>query len=245
MSTPNQLSFLPEDYLATKAQARTNAICAFLFLVVILALAGVFTMTEQPLRTAKKLNSEIGKQYSEAARPIEQFRQMQEKQRQVTTQAELTSALLEKVPRSYLLAEITNDLTQGTSLLEVSLETRPHVGPSNPNAGKTQYELKKMQMEAARGGATAGTSVDLKSYDVNIKVVGMADNDVLVAQFMGKLKKSKLLRDVNLVVSEEFERSKEKVRKFQVEMLVNPDADIERMDKNNPKTASLGASEMR
>ena len=35
MSAPNQVSFLPDDYLARKAQQRTNIICAMLFLIVI------------------------------------------------------------------------------------------------------------------------------------------------------------------------------------------------------------------
>ena len=34
-SAPNQLSFLPDDYLELKAQRRTNAICAGLFAVVV------------------------------------------------------------------------------------------------------------------------------------------------------------------------------------------------------------------
>ena len=37
MSAPNQLSFLPDDYLARKAQRRANLICATLFIVAAVA----------------------------------------------------------------------------------------------------------------------------------------------------------------------------------------------------------------
>ena len=53
---------------------------------------------------------------AQAARPIEQFQKLQEKQRTMAMQAELTSSLIEKVPRSFLLAELTNSLPTGVSL---------------------------------------------------------------------------------------------------------------------------------
>ena len=45
--SPNELSFLPDDYLERKAQRRTNAICAVLFLVVMCAIGSAFTYTER------------------------------------------------------------------------------------------------------------------------------------------------------------------------------------------------------
>ena len=47
MAAPNELSFLPDDYLERKARRRTNAICAVLFCVVISAIGGAFTVTER------------------------------------------------------------------------------------------------------------------------------------------------------------------------------------------------------
>ena len=56
----------------------------------------------------------------------------------------------------------------------------------------------------------------------------MAENDVQVATFMNSLTRSKLLRDVNLVVSDEFQATAkdEKLRKFQIEMMLSPDAEV-------------------
>ena len=53
-----------------------------------------------------------------------QVQQMQEKQRTMAHQAELTASLLEKVPRSFILAEITNGMPGGVSLLDFQLEAR-------------------------------------------------------------------------------------------------------------------------
>ena len=234
MSSPNQLSFLPEDYLETKRQRRTNVICAALFLVVMAGVGASFTWVEKSLRAAEKDNTETGKRFAEAASRIEQEKQMEEKQAKMNAQAELTASLLEKVPRSVLLAELTNAKPQGLSFLDLSLESKIRAaGPSAPSGGagaKSQFEIKRAAMEAATGGGggskTAIPAPQAKLYDVTIKVTGIADNDSQVAKFMSTLNHSKLLKDVNLVISDEFVVSEVKMRKFQVEMSVDPNAEI-------------------
>jgi Tfp pilus assembly protein PilN len=117
MSAPSQLSFLPDDYLKRKAQRRANAICAVLFMAIMVAIGGTFTFSERSLRTIEAQDASVEAQYADAANKLEQVQQMQAKQRQMAQQAELASALLEKVPRSRVLAELTNTLPAGVSLL--------------------------------------------------------------------------------------------------------------------------------
>jgi Tfp pilus assembly protein PilN len=225
-SAPNQLSFLPDDYLELKAQRRTNAICAILFAAVVGVVGVTFQYTERSMVAVERDLADITRRYAEAARPIEQFRKMQEQQRKMETQAALSASLLEKVPRSYLLAEITNSLPPTVSLIDFSLEARVRSGAPAPGSYRTIFEQKKAEIEAAKFAA-AGAGQP-KAYDVFLKLTGVAENDVQVATFMNSLTRSKLLRDVNLVVSEEFQASAkdEKLRKFQVEMMLSPDAEI-------------------
>jgi Tfp pilus assembly protein PilN len=232
MSSPNQLSFLPEDYLETKRQRRTNVICAGLFLIVMAGVGASFTWVERALRTAEKDNTETGKKFAEAASRIEQEKQMEEKQAKMNAQAELTASLLEKVPRSVLLAELTNAKPPGLSFLDLALESKLRAAGSSAasgGGGKSQFELKRAAMEAANGGGGAKSAIpapQAKLYDVTIKITGVADNDSQVAQFMSTLNRSKLLRDVNLVISDEFLVNELKMRKFQVEMSVDPNAEV-------------------
>jgi hypothetical protein len=230
MSSPNQLSFLPDDYLELKRQQRTNAVCAALFAALVVGIGGAFHFTEKQMRVIEAQYADVGRRYAEAARPIEQFRKMQEQQRKMETQAALSASLLEKVPRSYLLAEITNSLPPNVSLIDFNLTSAAKNAPPNPAQYKTVYEQKKAEIEAAKiAAATAGQT---KIFEVTMKVTGMAENDVQVAQFMNQLAKSKLLRDVNMVVSDEFQPSPkdEKLRKFVIEMTLNPDAEVKRQE---------------
>src|SRR5437773_11913287 len=80
MAAPNELSFLPDDYLERKQRRRTNAICAVLFGVVISSIGGAFTVTERSMREIEKQYADTEKTYTDAAKRIDQVEQMQEKQ---------------------------------------------------------------------------------------------------------------------------------------------------------------------
>src|SRR4051812_37829360 len=201
MPAPNELSFLPDDYLERKLRQRTNVICGVLFFVVICVIGSAFTISERSMKEIDKQYADVQQQYTEAAKKIDQVTKMQEKQRTMAHQAELTAALLEKVPRSYLLAALTNGMPAGVSLLEFTLDSRIATGPA-PKP-KTAFEQRKAEIDSEKviGGLQAN---EPRRYDVTMKVTGVAHNDVQVAQFIAMLNRSPLLSDVNLLITDEF-----------------------------------------
>ncbi len=233
MASPNQLSFLPDDYMEKKLRRRTNAILGTLFFVVVCAIGGTLFLKEQATRQMERQKSDLDSQLTEAARPIEQFKQMQEKQQTLAKQAEITSSLLERVPRTYLLAEITNGIPGGVSLLDFNLDSKLRAGAAS-SAPKTAFDAKRAEAEAGNRVSQA------RVYDVTMRITGIAATDVQVSQFITKLNRSSLFRDVNLLVSEEFKQKAETVRKFSVEMTLNPDAAVSINDiKKDTGTAAL------
>jgi len=222
MKSPNDLSFLPDDYLERKQQRRTNTIFAVLFLTEMVAIGGAFSYTERSMVNVETMHTRLDADYADAAKRIAQVQQMQDKQRQMSQQAELSAALLEKIPRSFLLAELTNALPSGVSLTDFVMESKLRAAPA-PTGPQTAFE--KRQAAEARKVVVPQAKV----YDVVMKVTGLADNDVQVAQFITKLNRSKMLRDVNLVytdTSKGDEQTKD-MRKFQMEMAIDPGADVQ------------------
>jgi hypothetical protein len=245
MGSPNQLSFLPDDYLERKAARRTNAICAVLFLLVIGGVGSAFTISENATKAIDKQYNKIEEQYVSEAKRIEQVRQMHEKQQRMARQAELTASLLEKVRRSDILAEVTNCMAPGVSLLEFNLESRPHVKAGSAAAPTlTAYEMKKLARETANKPREEGPS-EAKVFDVFMKVTGTAYNDGQVAQYIARLTKSKLLKDVNLSVTDEFVLGDDKLRKFQIEMMLDPDADLTNVTKSEGQNANVRVEEVK
>lgn len=234
MNTPNQLSFLPDDYLEKKAQRRSNLICAGLFVVVMSAIGAAFTFSERSIRRVEQQHVEIEKEYADAARRIQQVQKMQEKQRHMAQQAELTASLLEKIPRTFLLAELTNALPAGVSLLDFNLESKRKAAPTAGADAKTAFEQRK----AKKSDEKKPEVVQPRVYDVLMKLTGMAETDVQVAQYISRLNRSPMLKDVNLVISDQFNREGRNLRKFQIELSLMPDVDVSQV-KLLTKTAAV------
>ena len=158
-------------------------------------------------------------------------------------QAELAASLLEKVPRSFVLAEITNAMPPGVSLMDFVLESKKrNLVPLVSSVGATAFENRK-QSDAQKKAAAAAAALnqqlaEMKIYDVGMKMTGIAPTDVQVAQFIRKLNNSKLLKDVNLVITDEYTQDGEPMRKFVVECMLDPTAEINATDKENNKTAA-------
>ena len=249
MSGPNQLSFLPDDYLERKARRRANVLCALGAMLVLGCAGTVFWYTEKLTAAVEKRFAEVDAKYAEAAKRIEKVNQMRAQQQQVVRRAELAASLVEKVPRSNVLAEFTNSLPQGLSLLSLNMESREKT--TSAAGPMTAFEAKRAALEGRTG---AQAPVTAKVYDVSIRLEGVASTDVQVAQFIAKLNRSPLFKDVNLVVSEEFKPGQqgyqaaadarnrgpeETLRKFQIEMMLNPAAEVMNPVNPNTRTASV------
>jgi Tfp pilus assembly protein PilN len=221
---PNELSFLPDDYLENKAQRRTNVICAVLFLITMVSIGLAFTTSERSLREVEAKHAAVEQSFADAARRIEQVQQMQEKQRTMAHQAELTASLLEKIPRSLILAKITNALPTGVSLTDFILESRKRNAPP-PVAPRSAFEQKKTN-------SIVGQVAEAKVYDVTLKITGLAPTDVQVAELLRKLRTVALFKDVTLIISDWEKQGSDKkaqdqqYRRFQIELTLDPNADV-------------------
>lgn len=225
MSSPNELSFLPEDYLERKARRRANILCGALSVVVMGTIGTAFALSERSMRGLDSELADVESKYAQAAGQIEAVKKMHAKQRQIVQHAELAAALVERVPRSNVLAEFTNSLPAGVSLLDLALEAKLKVSAAAQPA--TAFDRKA---GAAAAAAKKSAAPEAPKYDVHIKLTGVAETDVQVSQFITKLNRSKLLKDVNLVITDTFNKDKDSdstLRRFQLEMMINPSAEVD------------------
>ena len=92
-----------------------------------------------------------------------------------------------------------------------------------PDAPATAFDAR---VTAATGAAAAKKAPEAPRYDVYVKLAGVAETDVQVAQFISKLNASTLLRDVNLIETNTFGKDKETRRRFMLELMINPLAEV-------------------
>jgi hypothetical protein len=191
-----------------------------------------FTYTERDSNRIDRQHEIKFKEYTEEAKRIQQADQMKEKQKKMAHQAELASSLLEKVPRSFLLAELTNSLPPGVSLVDFALDSRRRQAAPTAPTVVTAFEQKKA------AGTVKDTQVEVKLYDVGMRVTGVAVTDVQVAQLITRLNTSPLMKDVNLVISDQFEQDGDQLRKFVIELTLDPTAEIRPNEMDARKTTA-------
>jgi Tfp pilus assembly protein PilN len=186
------------------------------------------------MRDINSRAADVDRDYATAAARIEQVQTLHARQRQIVQHAELAAALVERIPRSNILAEFTNCMPPGASLLELVMDSRPRSAPAPMG---TAFEQKKAALEARQKGAVTAEAPKL---DVYLNVTGVAETDVQVSDFITKLNESRFLRDVNLVVSEVYQQDKAAaLRRFQIEMMLNPDAEVREAAGADGKTAAV------
>lgn len=211
------INLLPDDYLASRARRRATMLCAVLFVLVIAGVLVAAIVSERGYRRTRQVSDRVNESYAEAQKLIGQLQELEVTKQRLVKKATRTAGLLERVPRSYLLAVITQALPEGTSLSRFELEGKRHVvvtaGP------KSRYEAIGATRQKSGSKATS-------SLDVEITVTGLAATDVEVARFIAAMARCRLMDMVDLVYSQEKTVNDSVVREFQVVLRLKPDADV-------------------
>jgi Tfp pilus assembly protein PilN len=224
-------SFLPEDYLEQRVQRRTNFICLVLFVLVMAGVVGAFLISDRQRTELREQRKAVDSQFEEAAKRLEQLDRMQAQKQQMIRKAKVTGMLLERVPRTLVLAEIINNMPTTVTLTEISAITKQVASGAKPvtvmQRVKGQKAAEKADKEA---GKTGPPEPEVKPVEVEMLLVGMAPTDVEVAQYMSALGQSAMFRNVELKYSEQLEVDKQMMRKFRVEFRIPTDLDAQQIE---------------
>lgn len=217
MSLPNDLSFLPDDYVARRAKARANRLCGSLLMVTIVSVAGAFTYAQNSLASLKQEHVRVNEQFRLESERLQRLETLQKQQTELARRAKLAEALIEKTPRTDVLSSVKSELPAGTSLVEVIMNSKVRAVVKTPEQILAEKQARK---SAKKGAAVVPEEPAPKVYDVTMKIVGMAHTDMQVADYINSLGRSPHFEDVNLLVSREFLYQDQSVRRFEVEMRV-------------------------
>lgn len=226
--TNDMMNFLPEDYIEKRIERRTNMICVSMFVVVLLGLIGAFVVSDRHRQSVRQQQTLVNDEYTEAAKKLEQLTSLEGSKQQMLDKARLTGALLEPVPRTFLFAELINRMPSTLSLFDCVMETKKVPVKRAPPASKTALGNKAGAKPAAAAPAKPGAPKEPPPPETTVRIAltGVAPTDEQVAQYIARLQDSPLLKDVNLMFSEEMVIDTQLMRKFMVEMYLNPASDM-------------------
>jgi len=220
MSTIN---LLPEDYIEGRRRRRMNLLCLALFAVVVTGVLGATIVSRQSAGYTEEIDMRVQSEYEDAARLIQQMQQLQDEKERLHQKALATTPLIERVPRSTLLAVVAGSLPPHASLVRFDLETKKQQSESSGQSNTAANNKKTSKFAKVSSGRSA------KSLPVvvTLKITGLASTDVDVARFIANMARNPLLKSVDLVYSQQkaLEKDKPLVREFQVKAELEQAAD--------------------
>ena len=231
-SSSNQ-TFLPADYVRGRGERRARIAALLLFGVVLAGTGGVFVYFNQTQRALRLESSMINEEYRAEAVKIEQLKQLEAQRAQMLESAELVTALIDRVPRSVLLAELIRDMPATVVLTQLKLDgerVRAAMGPSA--AGRSGQATTRSLTSKAAGSAAAESKeqkIEPPRFRHSVTVSGLALENNDVADYLALLKKSPLLKEVELQYIQETTVDDRELRKFQISMQIPETADARRV----------------
>ena len=231
-------SFLPEDYIEKKAENRSLAIAVFLFVVVTLGVVAAFFVTNRQWSTVKRRQQEINQEYATETKKIEQLKVLEAQKQEMLEKAEVTTALIEKVPRSILLAEMINRMPQNLTLTELNLKSKRIAEPKAAKGKTLPKPAQPRSLASARPGSKPATETDkpevpkpmAPKFEFKLEILGLAGADEEVADYHRALSDCPLLDKVEILYSGDVKIEDVLMRKFRIEASLRTNADARHIE---------------
>ena len=225
------INFVPDDYVQANESRRTNLVYLVLLAVVMTALGGSFVAIKIRQRACSTSEELVSTRMAEVQEVIKQFERLQDKRREMMKTALTTAELLEPIPRSVLLASLTNNLPPGVSLLELDLIQKQSkregkaATTSKYQAAQAQKQTSQTQALAPAGQMQQSENPE-KLLETHISIGGIAPSDLEVADYIERLTNSSLLDNVALVESVECKVEDNTFRQFKLTAMLRKDVHL-------------------
>ncbi len=221
-------SFLPEDYVAKKAERRTNVLAVVLFVIVSFGVIGAFFVTNREWNDVRNYQSTVNVRYAQAAQDIERLKQIEKDRAARIQKAEITTALIEKVPRSILLAELINRAPSRMMLFRLEVESEQVSGGRKASRTKTTSSgtlSASKKSSTSKNAAPPAPEVVAPKFSTSIGILAVCPENEDVAVYLRRLQECELLQNVQLVFVEQRTVKEREMVKFKIEADLRPNAD--------------------
>jgi len=220
-----KIDFVPDDYIQQRLSNRANFMYLILFALFMGAIGITFSIIKVRQRAVKLALANVNAKITNANTQIAQLEELQAKGKAMMNTVVTAARLLEPVPKSIILACLTNNLPVGVSFLELKLKTEE----AEPSAGKSSTTSQYQHAaSAAAGEGNAGFREEVVNTRMEIK--GIAPSDIEVANYIARLENTILLTDVALVESKERKINETKFREFKLTAMLKRDIQLTKDD---------------
>ena len=215
----SNINFVPDDYIQSNESRRANLMCLVMFLVVMAALGGSCFAIQIRQRACRTQEALVNSKMAQMEESIKKFEELQTKRKEMMRTALTTAELLEPVPRSVLLASLTNSLPPGVSLIRLDMIQKEP--PKSPTA---------QPVRAAATGSEGEAKSAEKLLETRMEIEGIAPSDLQVAGYIEHLGNSLLVDNVALVESKEKKVDDTTFRHFKLTAMLRKEIHLTKED---------------
>ncbi|GAB5497093.1 MAG: hypothetical protein Phyf2KO_21730 [Phycisphaerales bacterium] len=228
LNTWDQDSFLPEDYVKSKGERRANMLSLTLFGVMMLAVVAAFFATNRRWMSVRNEQRSINAMYVREAEKIEELKELEKQRAEMVSKAEVTAALVERVPRSVLFAELVSRMPVDLTLTEFELsseEVKRSRGSKRSGGVRTLSGKSSKSKNAKKGEEEAESSIYIPEYDQKLRIVGVGLSNDDIADYIENLRDCDLLDSVELKFIKESKIDGVLLRSFELSAAIRKGAD--------------------
>ncbi len=222
MSTIN---LLPENYTANRRRQRTNVMCIALFAIVMFGVVTASIASRNQFENTKAKLSKLNNAYKIAAKSVALLRRLEDENTKCSNKRAELGRLLDKAPKSTLLALLTNARPKGMSLGLVKLKTKMPDPPKKKRSARRSSKSKRKSKKRSKKNARKAKAIVKKLPDpiVTVEITGIAGTDLDVAAFIDNLASSGLMKSVDLNFTQNKLIGENSLREFRIICEIKPD----------------------
>ena len=203
------INFVPDDYIHNNESCRLNILYGVLLVLVLAGLVCAFGTIKVRQGFCASQERIVKAKMDHMHQAITQFDQLQVRQEVMMKNAATIAELMDPIPKSVLLAALTNHLPAGASLVKLDVVQKdpgpPLASPVRPTPGSPQ---------AAKAKAKVPEVGLEQRLETRLEITGMASSDLQVASYIEQLDGSRIVDHVALVESKEIKAADSTYRQF-------------------------------
>ncbi len=224
-----RIDFVPNDYVQQKECGRANFLYLVLFGILMGAIGVTFSIIKMRQRAVESHLAALEQKMAAADTQIAQLDKLKRKTTTMMHSMVTTAELLEPVPRSVVLACLTNNLPGGVSLLELDLKEKD-IAPAAPKATPKTSQYQKAQAAQKPDALQPGETPRQARTRTTVEIKGIAPSDIEVATYIARLGTSILMSEVALVESQEHIIDDVRFREFKLTATLKEDITLTKED---------------
>ncbi len=221
------INFVPTDYIEQRQSSRANILYLMLLMAMIGAIGITFSFIKVRQRSVAAEMDGLNVRMAQAKEQITQLEELKVKGKTMLKTMVMTAELLEPVPRSIILASLTNSLPSGVSLLDLNMVEKELKPVATTPARSTAKPAPGKKSDTAKAGAADEPE---RKIETSLELMGIAPSDIEVASYIARLSGSILLDQVELIESKEQVIENVKFRQFKLKATLKPNLALTKED---------------